>query len=354
MSVSVVDLFCGVGGMTHGFILEGFNVVAGIDIDESCEYPYQANNDNSKFYKEDILTIPTSYIEDLYPTGDLKILIGCAPCQPYSSNARAKRRNDDKWKLVPRFAEIIQETQPEIVSMENVPDLVNFQKKAVFNNFVDNLRKSGYSVYSSIIYCPDYGVPQTRKRLVLLASKLGDIKLIEKTHHSDAYPTVKSTIFDLPPLNSGETHIDDPLHFTRKLSDLNLKRIRQSRPGGTWKDWDEELVAACHRKASGASYRSVYGRMVWNEPAPTITTQAYAFGSGRFGHPEQDRALSLREMALLQTFPEDYEFVKPNEHVYLKRVGTLIGNAVPVTLGRVVARSIERHLTTYGYTIGKE
>lgn len=349
MSISVVDLFCGVGGMTHGFIRRNFNVVAGVDIDTSCKYPYEENNHGAVFYEMDLLQAPVDSISSLFPKNDLKILIGCAPCQPYSTNARAKRRNDDKWKLIPRFSDIIEQIQPTVVSMENVPDLQNFQKGKVFQDFVDRLEQQDYYVWYDVIKCQDYGVPQTRQRLVLIASKLGDIKLIEATHSSENYPTVRTAIGDLPSIRAGEQHETDSLHFTRRLSSLNLKRIQQSRPDGTWEDWDEEIRAACHRKASGSTYMSVYGRMSWDKPAPTITTQAHAFGSGRFGHPEQDRALSLREMALLQTFPPNYIFVKPDEPVYLERTAILIGNAVPVNLGQSIAESIERHLHKHGH-----
>jgi DNA (cytosine-5)-methyltransferase 1 len=351
MPVSVIDLFCGVGGMTHGFIDQNFNVVAGVDIDKSCAYPYEANNQGAEFYEMNLLEVPIDDISRLFPENDLKVLIGCAPCQPFSPNARAKRRNDNKWKLVPRFAEIIEEIQPEIVSMENVPDLKNFDEGHMFKEFVNQLLNNNYHVWYDVVYCPDYGIPQTRSRLVLLASKLGEISLIDPTHGIDNYPTVRDTISALPHIGAGETHKSDSAHRARDLSKKNMQRIQQSRPGGTWKDWDEELRAECHKRSSGSTYTSVYGRMLWDAPAPTITTQAHSFGSGRFGHPEQNRALSLREMALLQTFPSDYDFAKPTDTVMLDRTAILIGNAVPVELGRVIAESIESHLDGYGHDI---
>jgi DNA (cytosine-5)-methyltransferase 1 len=354
MSVSVVDLFCGVGGMTHGFIDQNFKVVAGVDVDKSCAYPYEANNPGATFYAMDLLEAPTNKISELFPEGDLKILIGCAPCQPFSPNARAKRRNDDMWRLIPRFAEIIKEINPTIVSMENVPDLKNFEKGTIFQDFVSCLKDCGYLVWFDSVYCPDYGIPQNRTRLVLLASKLGEINIIEPTHSMDEYLTVRDAIYELPAIEAGETDKSDRLHRARGLRPINLQRIKQSQPGGTWEDWDEELRAACHRKASGATYTSVYGRMSWDDLAPTITTQAHSFGSGRFGHPEQNRALSLREMAVLQTFPPKYVFANPTESINLDKTALLIGNAVPVELGRVIAESIERHLNEYGYKIRNE
>lgn len=177
---------------------------------------------------------------------------------------------------------------------------------------------------------------------MLLASQLGPIDLIEPTH--DRPVTVREAIGQLLPIPAGGTLLSDPLHTASKLSRLNLERIRASRPGGTWRDWPERLIAECHRRESGRTYPGVYGRMVWDEPAPTLTTQFYGFGSGRFGHPEQDRALSLREGAILQGFPEDYSFVPDDAPIHFKSLGRMIGNAVPVTLGRIIGRSILRHL----------
>jgi len=127
------------------------------------------------------------------------------------------------------------------------------------------------------------------------------------------------------------------------LSPLNLRRIKASRPGGTWRNWPPELQAACHRKTTGATYPSVYGRMEWDRPAPTITTQCFGYGNGRFGHPEQDRAISLREAAMLQTFPEMYAFAPPGASIKFNKMGRLIGNAVPVRLGEVIAQSLIGH-----------
>lgn len=136
------------------------------------------------------------------------------------------------------------------------------------------------------------------------------------------------------------------MHVTSTLSNTNLKRIKASTPGGTWRDWPKHLVAECHKAASGRTYPGVYGRMEWDKPAPTMTTQCYGFGNGRFGHPEQDRAISLREAAILQSFPRSYAFVPSDGDVNFKVLGRLIGNAVPVDLGRAIARSITQHLAS--------
>ncbi len=342
---SVVDLFCGAGALTHGFVLEGFDVVAGFDADDSCKYAYEANNDGARFVHERVEDLTGEQIAALYPDGHVSILVGCAPCQPYSAYTKKNEDEEAKWRLIPRFADLICEVYPDIVSMENVPDLVTFRDGNVYRLFVGRLKDSGYHVTEyPEVYCPDYGIAQHRTRLVLLASKYGDIGLVQETHSRDQYTTVRDTIGHLEPLEAGQTSESDPLHKASSLSELNLRRIRASAPGGTWRDWPEDLIAECHKKETGKGYASVYGRMMWDEPAPTLTAQCHGFGNGRFGHPEQDRAISLREAALLQTFPEDYQFVAHEDPVHFSAVGKLVGNAVPVELGRVIARSIRRHL----------
>ncbi len=347
-NLAVVDIFCGVGGLTHGFILEGFNVIAGYDVDEESRYPYVHNN-HAAFINKKVEDVSAEEIIGLYPKGSIKILVGCAPCQPYSSYTKKVKDKNEKWKLVPIFADLICSVNPDIVTMENVPQLTNFDEGKVLKDFVDKLTKNGYFVskYPNV-HCPGYGIPQDRTRLVVFASKLGPIAIEEPTLSPGQYRTVKQTIEHLEPLGAGQTSLNDPIHKASGLSEINLQRIRASKPGGSWSDWDEELVAACHKKNSGTSYASVYGRMAWNEPSPTITTECHGYGNGRFGHPEQDRAISLREAALLQTFPESYAFVEPGKPVTFEGIGRLIGNAVPVDLAKVIARSIRRHLVEHG------
>jgi len=345
---SVVDLFCGAGALTHGFVLEGFRVVAGVDADGACKYAYEANNDGARFIHKNIEDVTAEEIRALYPEGHIRVLVGCAPCQPYSLYTRKKEDRGKKWRLLSRFADLICEVEPEVVSMENVPQLAAFRGGEIYRAFVDQLKAQGYDTKEYLeVFCPDYGIPQHRTRLVLFASKYGEIEIVPKTHSPAKYKTVQQTIGHLESLEAGQISKKDPLHRASVLSELNLRRIRAAVPGGTWRDWPEELVAECHRKKSGRGYVSVYGRMVWGEPAPTITAQCYGFGNGRFGHPVQDRAISLREAALLQTFPPGYEFVSPEDQIYIKVVGRLIGNAVPVELGRVIARSIKRHLADH-------
>jgi DNA (cytosine-5)-methyltransferase 1 len=339
-TASVVDLFCGAGGLSHGFKLEGFPLAAGIDLDESCRHPYEANNE-APFLRKDVANLEAAEVDRLFLPKLARVLVGCAPCQPFSTY---NQKNDDpKWRLLGSFGNLIEQVHPEVVSMENVPRLLNFRQGRVFRRFVDRLRAADYCVTWDVVNGPDFGVAQTRSRLVLLASRLGTIEIPKPTHRGK-HRTVSDEIGKLPALSHGEADRKDSLHCASRLSETNLRRIFVARPGGTWRDWDPELVADCHKEPSGHSYTSVYGRMQWDEPAPTITTQFYGFGNGRFGHPDQNRALSLREGALLQSFPRGYEFVPAGERVQFKAIGRMIGNAVPVRLARAIARSVRDHL----------
>ncbi|HDU1268536.1 TPA: DNA cytosine methyltransferase, partial [Listeria monocytogenes] len=334
----------GVGGLTCGVQKTGINVIAGYDIAKECQYSYEYNN-KARFIHKDIKEISDDEISALYPENtDIRLLMGCAPCQPFSAYSHRYKESEtrkQKMDLLDYFGKQVELVQPEIVSMENVPQLRN---DPVFEKFITLLKSNNYFVDWKIVYAPEYGVPQKRKRLLLLASKIGEISLLEPTRTKDNYPTVREAISRLKPIKAGETDNEDFLHRARKLSDLNIKRIKSSFPGGTWKDWDEELLPNCYKRKSGESYKSVYGRLEWDKPSSTITTQFVGYGNGRFGHPEQDRALSLREGAILQTFPKDYQFVEKIEQASFVKLAVQIGNAVPVKLGEVIGESIKIHL----------
>lgn len=346
-NITVVDLFCGVGGLTHGFIKEKFNVVAGVDFDETCKYAYEQNN-KAKFLHEDITSIDSQTINALYPKGHKKILVGCAPCQPFSLYAHARKSEDEKWKLLYSFARIIEEIKPDIISMENVPQLASFNKGKVLEDFKATLKKAGYKVSHYIVNAQNYGVPQRRKRLLLFASLEGEIEIIPETHKKK-FKTVKDAIGHLPEILDGQSDAKDRLHCARKLSELNKKRIIATPHGGRWKDWkDKSLILECHKKESGKAFGSVYGRMHWDDVSPTLTTCCVGLSNGRFGHPEQNRAISLREAAILQSFPAKYKFVDKKAPFSSSLLARHIGNAVPVTLGKVVAKTIKKHLESIG------
>lgn len=343
MNAEVIDIFCGVGGLTHGLQRAGLNVILGIDNEPNCKFAYEENN-NSTFLCEDVTNISYKDLSLYFSENSIKILVGCAPCQPFSNYSNKYRKDghkDDKWRLLSYFENFIVKIQPDIVSLENVPSLKN---EAIFKKFISTLEKYDYFVNWQIVNCLNYGIPQTRKRLVLIASKFGEILLKEKTHTPDCYVTVRNAIEHLPRLKDGEISKNDILHQACKLSPLNKKRIIQSKPGGTWRDWEDDIKLKCHLKSTGKSFPSVYGRMEWDKPAPTITTQFFGYGNGRFGHPEQNRALSLREGAILQSFPENYKFLDSNTIISKRQIATQIGNAVPVALAKIIGESILQHL----------
>ena len=337
LGVSAIDAFCGVGGLSYGLMSAGVEVVAGIDVDGSCRYPFETNISGAQFFERDICEVKPKELEQLWPSDSPRLLAGCAPCQPFSSYHKGPRASDDsRWGLLKQFARLVQKTKPEFVTTENVPRIRN---SSVFRDFVSLLRHIGYTVDLRVCACVDFGLPQTRRRLVLVGSLLGPISVPEGSWIDKPPKSVKDAIGHLPAIAAGETHKDDPLHRSRALSALNLKRIKKSKPGGTWHDWPEELRAPCHRRASGASFKSVYARMEWDQPGPTITTYFHNYGTGRFGHPEQNRALSLREAAILQGFPTEYEFVPIGAAVPLTVLGQQIGNAVPPPLGAALGET---------------
>lgn len=338
--ITAVDLFCGAGGLTRGMLDAGIPVAAGYDIDVTCRFAYEHNNPRARFVHKSVVDLADNELREAFGSAKIRVLVGCAPCQPFSKYTQGQNtRTDAKWGLLHEFARLVKALLPEVVSMENVPEL---QRHEIFQDFIHALLEAGYYVSHQEAYCPDYGIPQQRRRLVLLASRFGAIEL-EKDENGSGERNVRDAIACLPKLEAGETS-EDRFHRASRLSPLNQKRIRFSKPGGCWRDWPAELVAECHRTEMGKNYPSVYGRMEWDAPAPTITTQFFGYGNGRFGHPEQDRAISLREGALLQTFPENYEFVPHDQPVVFSQVGKMIGNAVPVRLGEAIGRSILNHL----------
>lgn len=332
----VVDLFCGVGALSHGLKRAGLKIVAGYDTDARCRYAFEKNND-AMFYTRDVAKLTAKEINNHFSGNAPSILAGCAPCQPFSTY-KQRYDEDPRWDLVGRFAKLAVKASPDFVTMENVPALLKYKNGVVFEQFCKSLRKAGYQVEWSIAKCEEFGVPQKRRRLVVIASKTRILKQLQPTHKK--FISVRKAISDLPKLEAGDSSTKDPLHIAASLSDTNLKRIKASTPGGTWRDWPKGLRSPCHRRATGKTYSGVYARMTWDDPSPTMTTQCYGYGNGRFGHPEQNRAISLREAAILQSFPRRYKFLPPNEQISFVEVGRWIGNAVPVKLAEAIGKAI--------------
>lgn len=327
-TIQAIDLFCGIGGLTHGLRLAGVGVKAGFDNDPTCRHAFEANNDGVEFFCEDVRDVRFADIEPLYGKAEVTALVGCAPCQPFSAHNRRKSQSDGDCSLVNEFARLVKEGTPDLVSMENVPGLA---KHPAFDELIRTLVALDYETDPTIVSCERYGVPQRRRRLVLLASRRGPVALPRST--GSATVTVGDCIRGLPAIDAGAACPDDPAHAALPLSPTNRQRIAQSKPGGTWADWDDYLVNECHRNAH---YPAPYGRMRWDDLAPTITTQFCYYSTGRFGHPEQDRAISVREGALLQTFPGDYVLVDPKNPTTIRELARHVGNAVPVSLGNAI------------------
>lgn len=338
--ISAIDLFCGAGGLTKGLENAGIDVRLGIDIDPACEYPY-SNNNRASFLLNSVEKLDGKKLKRIFRAKEIRVLAGCAPCQTFSSYNQKAKNSDDRWWLLLEFSRLVKEVNPDIVTMENVPGLAH---QDVFQQFVNSIKALGYYTSFQIVDCSEYGLAQTRKRLVFMASKLGPVKLVSPKDFCRKRKTVADVIGDMQHIEAGEVSKKDPVHQSAALSKTNLKRIKKSIPGGTWRDWPKYLVAKCHTKATGSTYPGVYGRMEWDKPAPTITTQFMGFGNGRFGHPDQDRAISLREGALIQGFPRSYKFTDSSDPIHKTILGRLIGNAVPVPLGRVIGRSIVKHI----------
>ena len=345
--ICAVDLFCGAGGLTHGLLKAGIKVTAGIDIDEQARHAFRKNNPSAEFLPWDVSRKNHPSIAKLFDTDKFKLLAGCAPCQPFSRLTNG-RGDHQAWNLLDNFGRFVGGILPELVTMENVPELAD-RGREVFDRFVWTLEDRGYFVDWKLVRCVEYGIPQARQRLVLLASRLGPISVPDgRYRYPSQWKTVRETIGDLPRLASGGEDAKDPLHVAVRLSPINLKRIRATRhDGGTRRDWSDDLVLDCHRRESGRSYGSIYGRMRWDQPSPTMTTLCTGLGNGRFGHPEQDRAITLREAALFQSFPSTYEFWPREQKLNRKAVGRMIGNAVPPKLAKALGQALLAHVASH-------
>jgi DNA (cytosine-5)-methyltransferase 1 len=337
--IAAIDFFCGAGGLTRGFLDSGINVVLGIDIRNTCRRTYEENNPSSRFMFCDIRKLSFSQLAKAIcgiPRDHL-LFAACAPCQPFSKQ-RTIVKDIRQRTLLSCFTKFVQKFRPGWVLMENVPGIARMNGNTTFKRFISALRRLGYHYVSADIDAKDYGVPQTRRRHIVLASRLARIFLPEPTHGPGRIPyeTVKTTISHFPPIKAGEIHPVVPNHRASCLSAANLKRLLHTpADGGNRKDWPKNLFLPCH-KGKYTGHTDVYGRMWWNRPAPALTCKCHSLSNGRYGHPEQDRAISLREAAALQSFPNDYVFYGSSK----EEIGNQIGNAIPVRLAKRLGDSI--------------
>lgn len=338
--MNVVDFFCGCGGTSLGFQHAGMNVAVGIDIDPMAGATFMANFPRARFSKVDIRDLGTEDLAKLLPPRPW-LFSGCAPCQPFSKQNSARRARDSRRTLLDHFGRHVSALRPEYVFVENVPGLQRIGHGGPFGRFQRTLKDGGYHSESGVLPALWFGVPQLRERLVVLASRLGPISLPEPTHGHGRLPftTVRQWIGSLPPLEAGQTDPHDSVHRASALSAPNIRRIQTTPEGSGRESWPDELLLMCHRGHKG--HGDVYGRLAWGKPAAGITTRCISLSNGRFGHPAQDRALSAREAACLQTFPLNYKFLGT-----LTSMAVQIGNAVPPLMARCVGETFMAHYRT--------
>jgi DNA (cytosine-5)-methyltransferase 1 len=344
LPVQVYDFFCGCGGTSAGFRAAGLEICVGIDVDRDAQRTFEANFPEAVFLNRDVYNLQ---VETLTPyitreQGAIVLFCCCAPCQPFSKQNKTRDSNGKEARLLYEFARFVEYHLPELVFLENVPGLQTVAYGAgPFQDFLAILNHLKYVVDYAVVESQEYGVPQRRRRLILIASLLGPITLPVKTHGpggaNPEYSTVWEWIGDLPPIAAGETHPNIANHRAAELSELNLQRIRATPEGGSRRDWPTELVLACH-DGDYQGHTDVYGRMHKHRPASGLTTRCISLSNGRFGHPEQDRAISVREAASIQTFADDFVFFGS-----LNSMARQIGNAVPVTLAQVFGQMFLEH-----------
>lgn len=335
MAVSVVDFFSGCGGTSLGFRNADMSILAGIDNDPSAAGTFRLNFPEADFLERDIRGLAIDEVGDLLPRRGKVLFSGCAPCQPFSKQNYGKPRNDPRRFLLGEFQRFVIGLKPDYVVVENVPGIQRIQSSGPLLGFLTALRGAGYTVEHSVLAASDFGVPQTRRRLVLVASLRGTVKTPQPTHGGGRRPltTTRDWIEHFPEIRAGETHEDDADHAAMALSPLNLRRIMATPEGGGRESWNSDLRLDCHRGHRGHS--DVYGRLAWDRPAAAMTTRCLSYSNGRYGHPEQHRAISLREAASLQTFPDTFRFSGT-----LTSRGRQVGNAVPPLLAEKIGEAL--------------
>ena len=336
--IKAIDFFCGAGGLTRGLLNAEIEVLAGVDNDESLQETYTHNNKPSRFINKDIDAIDIHELrkELKIQNEDTTLYAACTPCQPFSTLSRAKD-TDDRKELLLTFAEIVEKYPPDFILVENVPGLSNDYGKEIYDEFLEILVKCGFSdPAADLLDAKHFGVPQTRKRFILLASKQGSISLPIPQTDPEKFVTVRKCIENYPDVD-GKKAQDYPNHVARELMPHH-KRIVEAVPknGGSRQEVaDTSILLKCHQEKPNA-HRDVFGRMAWDKPAPTLTSRCTDVYSGRFTHPKHNRGISLREAAALQTFEDDYKFFGTS----ISAVARQIGNAVPVKLAEQLGKSI--------------
>ncbi|TNH03433.1 DNA cytosine methyltransferase [Testudinibacter sp. TR-2022] len=338
--IQVFDFFSGCGGTSQGFKQAGMEVVFGLDFDKEASNTFQLNFPNAFFINDDITRLKVDCIKEIFGKSKKNqcytLFSGCAPCQPFSTQNSKKSNSDPRRHLLGEFGRFVKSYHPDFVFIENVPGMQNLKGYSTpFFDFLSLLDELGYQYSYGIVSAMWFGVPQDRKRLILLASKHTNISLPASSFDGikKPYSTVRDWIYELPEISHGQEHANIPDHKSASLNALSLLRIKQTPEGGGREDWQDNVKLKCHRHHNG--HKDVYGRLSWDKPSSVLTTRCTSYSNGRFGHPEQDRALSLREAALLQTFPMNYQFSGT-----FNSKAKQIGNAVPPLMSEAVGRHI--------------
>ena len=351
MALTAIDVFAGAGGLTVGLKRAGFHVVAAVEREYHSFATYKANHPEVKCLKQDIETVSGADLQRFAGTERIDLLAGCPPCQGFTSlTAKYKHKEDPRNALILEMARLAEAIRPQAIMMENVPGLTQ-KGGALYDQLRSRLQALGYRLTEGVLQVADYGVPQLRRRFVLLGGRGFEIALPDATHSGTPtgnlapWRTVRDAIEDMPEPASlaaakANGHVErSDWHVVRDLSPKNVERIRAAQAGNTWTHTPEHLRPDCHRNGY-VGFTNVYGRMEWDRPSPTITGGCTTFSKGRFGHPTADRTISVREAALLQTFPRDYRFDTP----YMEYVCCMIGNALPCHFAEALSRRCVEHL----------
>ena len=348
VTVRVYDFFAGCGGASCGFRAAGMEISFALDFDADARSTFEANFADTHFEFSDIRDIEVDTIRARVEAERPRPVLfsGCAPCQPFTNQntTRPIFDKDERVPLLAQFGDLVEGCLPDLVFVENVPGLQKLDSHSQpFGGFLSRLDAAGYKVDYRAIRLARYGIPQSRRRLVLVGSRHGPIRLPDETHgpgtSNERYATVRDWISHLPPIDAGEEHEEVSNHRAAGLSALNGERVKATPEGGGHGDWPDDLKLDCHKDFDG--YSDVYGRMSWDLPASGLTTRCISYSNGRFGHPQQNRAISVREAACLQTFPEDFVFKGS-----MGGMARQIGNAVPVRLAEVLGQRFIEHLKT--------
>lgn len=352
---TAIDLFSGVGGLTLGLEQAGFKVIAAVEVDKTAIDTYKSNHSEVRLIGKDIRQVTGKDILRIARVKKVDLVAGCPPCQGFSKLTDKNRKYDPRNYLVLEMARIIGEIQPRMVMLENVPGL-NRKGSPLLREFERRLKKLDYVITKDVLQLADYGVPQSRRRLVMLAGKGFSVSLPKKTHSRNPdkfcgekkWESVRTVLenLDEPVTLSYALRNGGPNKFrwnvVRDLAPITKKRMKYLTPGGNRQELPMELRPDCHKNGSGFS--NVYGRMDGNTIAPTITSGCTTLSAGRFGHPYKDRTISVREAALIQTFPDNYK-IKADT---MKKACELFGNALPCKFAKIVSLECRKSLTEYG------